>query len=137
MIAMPISIHNVGEEQPQPMQARRGDPSVAIIKSAMAGLKQGDAFEFRDRDDNRIRVERLKLAHYGYHFRVYHNQVVHVVPFDTLATRRSAALWVMEYVHQHALWPTLKVMPGKALSFWHEYRDERSSSKQYVIRSSE
>lgn len=133
MSALAVSVYEVGDEYQAPVQTRRGDPSVAAIRSAMAGLKQGDAFEFRDRNDKPIRVERLRLAHYGWHFRVYHNNIVTVLPFENSNQRRNAALWVMEYLREHALWPTLKRLPGKALTFWHEYRGEESSSKQYVL----
>lgn len=116
------------------IQSRRGDPAMAIIRSAMSQTKQLDAFEFRDREDQPIRVERVKLAHYGYCYRVHHNFVTYVLPYTTTATRKGAAVMVMEYLRENALWPTLKLMPGKAFTFHHAYRGDEYSSKQIVIR---
>lgn len=115
------------------VQTRKGDPAIAIFRSAMSQTKQGDAFELQDRDAKPIRVERVKLAHYGYCFRIHHNNITYVLPFKSLASRTNAALLVVEYLRIHALWPTLKLMPAKAFTFIHEYRGDNRSSKQYVI----
>lgn len=107
-----------------------GDPSVAMVGSAIANTKLWDAFIFRDRVGRVVRVERVSLAHYGTHWRIYHEDKTYILPYglDT-DTRLHAISLVRQYVQKHAIWWTLALLPGQALNHWH-----RRASKQRVVR---
>lgn len=109
---------------------------VKAISKAMFATKQTDAFEFLDHQAKPIRVERVKLAHYGYHYRVSHNNVTNVIQFTNRNERAAAQLWVVNYLRECAVAWTLVLMPSEALTFQHEYREGHSSELRVVVLGS-